>query len=202
MMDHRLNKLLDYGERLFLVVLSSFFLRSILLGAVAHPVLILIAISECLPVVLILIRRPGAISTSPSAFLTALVGTATPLMLRPHVAPLLPMALLALLMLLGLFVNVSAKIALWRSFGLAAANRGVRAGGPYRLVRHPMYLGYFITEVGFLLGNPSPSNIAICAVTWSAQLLRIGEEERFLLTDQSYRDLVQRVRFRLLPGLY
>jgi protein-S-isoprenylcysteine O-methyltransferase Ste14 len=201
-MEARLNKVLDYGERLFLIVLSSFFLKSILLSAIAHPILILIAISECLPVVLILIRRPGAISTSPSAFLTALIGTATPLMLRPHVAPLLPMAILALLMLLGLFVNVSAKLALWRSFGLAAANRGVRAGGPYRLVRHPMYLGYFITEVGFLLGNPSASNIAICAVTWSAQLLRIGEEERFLLSDQTYRELVQRVRFRLLPGLY
>lgn len=201
-MQIRLNTILDYGERLFLVVLSSFFLKSILMSATQHPILLLIAVSECLPVALILIRRPGAISTSPSAFLTALVGTATPLMLRPHVAPLLPTTVLALLMLLGLSVNVSAKIALWRSFGLAAANRGVRVGGPYRLVRHPMYLGYFLTELGFLFGNPSASNIAICAVTWSAQLLRIGEEERFLLDDQSYRDLVQRVRFRLLPGLY
>jgi protein-S-isoprenylcysteine O-methyltransferase Ste14 len=93
-------------------------------------------------------------------------------------------------------------LALWRSFGLAAANRGVRAGGPYRLVRHPMYLGYFITELGFLLGNPDVSNIAICVVTWTAQLLRIREEEKFLLSDENYRDLVQRVPFRLLPGLY
>lgn len=197
-----MNKILDYGERLFLIVLSSFFLKSILLAAAAHPILLLLALSECLPVVLILIRRPGQICTSPSAFLTAFIGTAVPLMLRPHVAPLAPTALLALLMLLGLCVNVSAKLALWRSFGLAAANRGVRAGGPYRLVRHPMYLGYFITEVGFLLGNPSLSNITICAVTWTAQLLRIREEEKFLLGDENYRELVQRVPFRLLPGLY
>ena len=201
-MEASLSKILDYGERLFLLVLSSFFLKSILLAAVAHPVLLLLAASECLPVVLILIRRPGEISTSLSAFLTALIGTAAPLMLRPHVAPLAPTALLALLMLLGLGVNVSAKLALWRSFGLAAANRGVRAGGPYRLVRHPMYLGYFITEVGFLLGNPSLSNITICAVTWTAQLLRIREEEKFLLNDESYRELVERVPFRLVPGIY
>jgi protein-S-isoprenylcysteine O-methyltransferase Ste14 len=197
-----LSRILDYGERLFLIVLTSFFLKSILLAAAAHPVLLLIAASECLPVVLILIRKPGEISTSPSAFLTAFIGTAVPLMLRPHVAPLLPTSLLALLMLFGLCVNVSAKLALWRSFGLTAANRGVRAGGPYRLVRHPMYLGYFITEVGFLLGNPSASNIAICAVTWTAQLLRIREEEKFLLSDESYRNLVQRVPFRLVPGIY
>lgn len=197
-----MNKVLDYGERLFLIVLSSFFLKSILVNAAAYPILLLLAVSECLPVVLILIRRPGAISTSPSAFLTAMIGTATPLLLRPHVAPLLSMALLGFVMLLGLAINVSAKLALWRSFGLAAANRGVRVGGPYRLVRHPMYLGYFVTEVGFLLGSPSPWNITICAITWSAQLLRIGEEERFLLSDQSYRDLVQRVPFRLVPGIY
>ena len=197
-----MNRLLDYGERLFLIVLSSFFLKSILVNAAAYPVLLLLALSECLPVILILIRRPGAISTSPSAFLTAVIGTATPLLLRPHIAPLLPMEWLGLLMLMGLCVNVSAKLALWRSFGLAAANRGVRVGGPYRLVRHPMYLGYFITEVGFLLGNPSASNIVICAVTWSAQLLRISEEEKFLLNDQSYRELAQRVRFRLVPGIY
>jgi len=201
-MEARLNKILDYGERLFLIVLSSFFLESILIAVPAHPILLLLAASECLPVVLILIRRPGEISTRPSAFLIAFIGTAAPLMLRPHVAPLAPTALLALLMLLGLGVNVSAKLALWRSFGLAAANRGVRAGGPYRLVRHPMYLGYFITEVGFLLGNPSISNIGICAITWTAQLLRIREEEKFLLKDESYRDLVQRVPFRLLPGIY
>lgn len=197
-----MNKILDYGERLFLIVLTSFFLKSIILNAAAHPALLLIAISECLPVVLVLIRRPGEISTSPSAFLTALVGTATPLMLRPHIHPLAPMAYLALLMLIGLCVNISAKLALWRSFGLAAANRGVRVGGPYRLVRHPMYLGYFITEVGFLLGNPSAANILICAVTWSAQLLRIGEEELFLMRDEKYRELARKVPFRLIPGLY
>lgn len=197
-----MNKILDYGERLFLIVLSSFFLKSILLAAAAYPILLLLAASECLPVVLILIRRPGQISTRPSAFLTALIGTAAPLMLRPDVAPLVPTSVLALLMLLGLCVNVSAKLALWRSFGLAAANRGVRRGGPYRLVRHPMYLGYFMTEVGFLLGNPSLSNAAICAVTWTAHLLRIGEEEKFLMSDESYRELVQRVPFRLVPGIY
>ena len=197
-----MNRLLDYGERLFLILLSSFFLKALLVAAAANPVLLLLAVSECLPVVLILIRRPGAISTSPWAFMTALVGTAVPLLIRPHVAPIVPIAVIAFLMLLGVCINISAKLALWRSFGLTAANRGVRVGGPYRLVRHPMYLGYFVTEVGFLLGNPSAWNITICAVTWSAQLLRIGEEEKFLLKDQSYRELVQRVPFRLVPGIY
>lgn len=199
-----MNRVLDYGERLFLLVLSSFFLKAILLSAGQHPVLLLLAISESLPVLLILIRRTGAISTSPSAFLLALVGTAAPLLLRPDPNGLLvvPVAFVGAIMLLGLCINISAKLALWRSFGLTAANRGVRRGGPYRLVRHPMYLGYFLTEAGFLLSNLTLANTAICAVTWTAQLLRIREEEQFLMQDQMYRELAGRVRFRLLPGLF
>lgn len=198
-----MNKVLDYGERLFLVLLTSFYLKSMLLVAFTNPALLLVALSETLAVVLILIRRPGAISTSPVAFAAALIGTACPLLARPAVvAPLLPTAWLALMMLLGLVVSVSAKLALWRSFGLTAANRGVRRGGPYRLVRHPMYLGYFLTELGFLLGDLTVRNLAVLLVAWSAQLVRIREEELFLMQDEQYRDLASRVRFRLLPGLY
>ena len=39
-------------------------------------------------------------------------------------------------------------------------------------------------------------------VGWSFQILRIREEEKFLMQDESYRELSQRVRFRLVPGVY
>jgi protein-S-isoprenylcysteine O-methyltransferase Ste14 len=102
----------------------------------------------------------------------------------------------------GVGLNLAAKISLWRSFGLAPANRGIRVGGPYRLIRHPMYLGYFLTQVGFLLANLSIGNIIKYLITWTVQLLRIREEEKFLLKDENYRELAKRVRFRLVPGIY
>jgi len=105
-------------------------------------------------------------------------------------------------MMLGVGVNVMAKFALWRSFGLAPANRGVRSGGPYRFVRHPMYLGYFLTQVAFLLSNLSIGNLVKYLITWGVQLLRIREEEKFLLQDSAYQDLTKRVKFRLVPGVY
>jgi protein-S-isoprenylcysteine O-methyltransferase Ste14 len=65
-----------------------------------------------------------------------------------------------------------------------------------------MYLGYFLTQVAFLLSNLTLANLVKYLVTWVVQLLRIAEEEKFLLKDSDYRELAKRVRFRLVPGLY
>jgi protein-S-isoprenylcysteine O-methyltransferase Ste14 len=198
------NKIADYSERLFLVLLSATFLNAILSRAADHPYLLLLAISETLPVVLIIIRRPGEMVMKPFPWLLALVGTAAPLLVRPTTGgmELLSEGYAGLLMTCGVGLNLAAKISLWRSFGLAPANRGIRVGGPYRLIRHPMYLGYFLTQVGFLLANLSIGNIIKYLVTWTVQLLRIREEEKFLLKDENYRELAKRVRFRLVPGIY
>ena len=199
-----MNKILDYVERAFLVLLSATFMNAVLLHVWAHPYLISLALSECLPVVLIIIRRPGEMVNKPLPFVLAFIGTAAPLLVRPAEGGLhlLPESIVTTLMMLGLGLNVSAKFALWRSFGLAPANRGIRAGGPYRFIRHPMYVGYFINQFAFLLANLTIGNLVKYLLTWSVQFLRVREEEKFLMQDQQYRDLAMRVRFRLLPGIY
>jgi protein-S-isoprenylcysteine O-methyltransferase Ste14 len=65
-----------------------------------------------------------------------------------------------------------------------------------------MYLGYIIAQLGYLLHNPTAWNIAVYAVCWSLQIARISREERHLSADPAYRDYTDRVRFRLIPGLY
>lgn len=199
-----MNTLIDWSERLFIFWLASLFLASMLHNFNAHPYALLLAISECLPVLLIMIRRSGSVTREVYPFLLAFIGSAAPLLIRPmqNHADFVPITIIAGIMTAGVFINVSAKVALWRSFGLAPANRGVRVGGPYRFIRHPMYLGYFVTQAGFLIANPSIANLAIYPLAWTAQLLRIREEEKFLLKDEAYRDLAQRVRFRLIPGVY
>jgi protein-S-isoprenylcysteine O-methyltransferase Ste14 len=54
----------------------------------------------------------------------------------------IPQELCSLVILSGLLSQISAKLVLWRSFGIVAAVREVKVAGPYRVVRHPMYLGY------------------------------------------------------------
>ena len=70
-------------------------------------------------------------------------------------AALAPEAVTVLLSALGLLVVIGGKVSLGRSFGLMPANRGVVSTGLYRLVRHPIYMGYLITHVGFLAANPT-----------------------------------------------
>ena len=102
----------------------------------------------------------------------------------------------------GLAISIAAKLFLNRSFGIVAANRGVKSGGPYRLVRHPMYLGYITTQVGFLIDNFTLLNALLYAGSWTLQILRIREEEGILAKDDIYAAYSQRVRWRLLPGVY
>jgi len=199
-----LRRIVDYGERLFLILLSATFLQAMLANAFVHPYVLLLCVSETLPVLLMIIRRPGEMAMKPYPLILAFIGTAAPLLVRPDSGglQLLPDMAVGALMTAGVAVNVAAKFALWRSFGLAPANRGVRCGGPYRFVRHPMYLGYFLTQVAFLLANLSIGNLIKYLVTWGVQILRIREEEKFLLQDSAYRDLTKRVKFRLVPGIW
>jgi hypothetical protein len=77
------NRILDWAERLFLVALASTFLHAILPRVLEHPYVLMLAISECLPVILILTRKPGTMTRDPKAWLFAFLGTAAPLLVRP-----------------------------------------------------------------------------------------------------------------------
>jgi protein-S-isoprenylcysteine O-methyltransferase Ste14 len=102
----------------------------------------------------------------------------------------------------GLCLSIAGKASLRRSFGIVAANRGVQKGGPYALVRHPIYAGYLFAHAGYLAANFSGWNVAVYAATWGAQVLRIRAEEAMLCQDEAYRSYTQSSRYRLIPGLW
>ncbi|CAN0500048.1 unnamed protein product [Phaeothamnion confervicola] len=102
----------------------------------------------------------------------------------------------------GFAVSLGAKLSLRRSFGVVAANRGIKKSGLYAVVRHPMYLGYFLTNGGMILLNPSLWNAALLAAWTACQIYRIHAEERMLMQDADYRGHAEKVRFRLLPFVY
>jgi protein-S-isoprenylcysteine O-methyltransferase Ste14 len=92
-------------------------------------------------------------------------------------------------------------LSLGRSFGLVAANRGVRTGGLYRYVRHPAYSGYILAYSGYVLENPSLRNACLFAVVLVFEGVRIVEEERTLAGDPAYQEYRRRVRSRVVPYL-
>jgi len=115
---------------------------------------------------------------------------------------LVPEVLAAGMQVAGLFVQIYAKWSLRRSFGLLPANRGVVVAGPYRIVRHPMYLGYFVTDLGFLVANFGVRNVVVVLAQWTLQVVRIVKEEQLLSNDSTYREYMSRVRYRLVHGVF
>jgi len=193
----------DLAERGFLLSLSLWAIVRLAPSIKAEPQILLLLISEILAVTFILLRRPAQrIDVTPYAAGVAFLGTSAPLMVIAPGGSWLPASVGSALMVGGLLINISAKIALNRSFGLAAANRGVKRSGPYRLLRHPMYAGYALTQVTFLLLNPCLWNLSVYLLSWSVQILRIRAEEKVLQEDPAYRDYASQVRFRVIPGVY
>src|SRR5215210_691552 len=71
-------------------------------------------------------------------------------------------------------------VALGRCFGLLPEARGLVTRGPYRLVRHPVYLGEFAAVTGLLVASTTPRNLFLAAGFVVAQAIRIRLEEREL----------------------
>jgi protein-S-isoprenylcysteine O-methyltransferase Ste14 len=123
-------------------------------------------------------------------------------MVAPQGAHVVPTAVSVAAMVAGLCLSIAGKAFLFRSFGIVPANRGIQKGGPYGLVRHPIYLGYLFAHLGYLAANLSPWNVAIYAVTRGTQVLRIRAEEAILSQDEAYRTYQGETRRRLIPGLW
>jgi len=158
--------------------------------------------SEGMVILLLVFRRESRqLSRRPWDWIVALGGSFSVLLVRPAAA-IAPEFLGVLLLFAGTVFEIYAKIVLGRSFGIVAADRGIVMRGPYRIVRHPIYLGYFISHIGFLLANWSPRNITIYIVTCFFQISRILAEERILREDESYRAYCQRVRYRVIPLIF
>jgi protein-S-isoprenylcysteine O-methyltransferase Ste14 len=149
------------------------------------------------------LRRPATVvdSSAVARFVTTL-SMISPLLMRPASNPaLLPEAQAMLLASIGLVIVVAGKISLGRSFGLLPANRGVMRWGLYRVVRHPIYLGYLMTHIPFLASHPSAWNIALLVTGDIALVVRAFYEERTLLQDPQYARYCETVKWRLVPGV-
>jgi protein-S-isoprenylcysteine O-methyltransferase Ste14 len=152
--------------------------------------------------VLFLVRRStDNVSRRPIAWLAAPIGSFAMLLARP-VDGGLPHLPCELLQFGGLMVALASLGTLGRSFGIIAANRGVKTWGPYRIVRHPAYAGYLISYLGYVAENPSAANLALLVLSTAFQLVRINEEERILVSDSCYASYRGAVRYRLIPLVY
>jgi protein-S-isoprenylcysteine O-methyltransferase Ste14 len=83
-----------------------------------------------------------------------------------------------------------------------AENQRVIDTGPYAFVRHPMYVGALLYLLGTPLALGSFWGVLPFVVVFAMLIWRIVDEEQVLKELEGYTEYKQRVRFRLLPGVW
>src|SRR3984893_13890317 len=108
----------------------------------------------------------------------------------------------SLLVLFGSAAAVITLMRLGRSFSMMAEARRLVTSGPYRFVRHPLYIAEELAMIGLLMQFFSLSSAFVLAVQIAFQLRRMHNEEAVLAESFPEYAAYQQRTARLLPGIY
>jgi len=120
----------------------------------------------------------------------------------------LPLKLAALLLILAGYIFSSYALITNRFFSGVVriqSERGhhVVSTGPYRWVRHPGYAGSLLVFLALPVWLDSPWSFLMVAVFLAAIILRTNLEDQTLQAElPGYAEYAQKVRYRLLPGVW
>lgn len=102
--------------------------------------------------------------------------------------------------LLGYTLVFWSLISLADRFGIAPADRGLVWRGPYRIVRHPMYLGELILRAALVTASTQVLlAIGLLTALVVIQILRALREEHII---NGYDTYARQVPYRLVPGVW
>jgi protein-S-isoprenylcysteine O-methyltransferase Ste14 len=169
-----------------------------------RPIGVLQSAEQMVVVVAYLVRRPArAVTRRSSDWLLAFGGTFAPVLLRPDgLHPAWGLRWGLILQFCGVCICLWSLLTLGRSFGFAAADRGLVRRGPYSVLRHPVYASYVLLQSGYLLQSLSLRNVAVVGLATACNVGRIRAEESVLAANADHASYRSRVRFRMLPGLW
>ena len=107
-----------------------------------------------------------------------------------------------LLIIAGSGFAIFAVLVLGRSISLMPEARRLATGGPYALVRHPLYLGEIVVLAGVALQCLSAWALLLLGLVCAFQLQRMKYEEMVLFQAfPEYGNYIARTA-RLVPGVY
>jgi len=135
--------------------------------------------------------------------ITALVGTnlviAMGILPRPEL-PLIALAISFVLVIVGALMSFAVLRWLGRAFSIMPEARRLVTHGPYRLIRHPLYLCEEIAVIGIFIQVVSPLAAALLILHAGFQFQRMLNEEKVLsATFPDYEDYARQTP-RLIPA--
>jgi protein-S-isoprenylcysteine O-methyltransferase Ste14 len=107
-----------------------------------------------------------------------------------------------ILVTLAAVLSLVSLVTIGRRFGVRPALRDLVTSGPYRLVRHPMYLSYIVADIGYNLEEWNLVTLLLVLVGWISLICRIRIEEKILSHHARWSTYTSFVRYRLVPGLW
>lgn len=194
-----------------LVGLAPQFRAALMIGPRWFSVLQIVSLASdvgyfALVIALVILRRmPVAKSQGMWPRVVALLGAnlLIAVALLPR-APLSAPALTTATVLTGGGTAAEIVILFWlgRSFTILPEARRLVTGGPYRYLRHPLYLVSIIASIGAMLQFEQPWAFLLVGAANAFQIVRLNYEERVLREAfPEYAQYAART-WRLLPGLY
>jgi protein-S-isoprenylcysteine O-methyltransferase Ste14 len=153
----------------------------------------------------VLRTRPSGKASGLEPRISALVGSFLMyiIVLFPRRELSLPLEMFSTaLTLIGTVGAVIALLQLGRSFSVMAETRQLVTSGPYRFVRHPLYLTEWIAVIGVFIQFASLWTAILLVIQIAFQLRRMYNEE--LVLSASFPEYVgyRQTTARLIPGIY
>ncbi len=148
------------------------------------------------------VRRASGALPRAAAFLGAFSMFGVLLLDRRTDLPLVAQISASLLILAGNGFALYILPHLGRSFSILPESRELVTTGPYRLVRHPLYLAEAIAMVGVLIDFISPMAVLLFIAHCVFQLVRIHYEENVLRQTFPHYEIYAARTCRYIPLVY
>ncbi len=177
-------------------------LPQLVMGKTGPSGYMLFVVNSFIAILFLTRRKEKRITEEPADRLITLACIFMGFSLRPASdASLISYGVESALLTVSLVFIFAAYMCLGRSFGLIPANRGLKLGGLYGWVRHPLYGGEMLFGVSFLLANFTVRNFIFTTGVFMSLHLRALAEERLLAYEPAYQTYCRQIRKRYVPYL-